>query len=256
LRHFIVLNEFILCTHAAGRLLILVRSVNVFFAFYKSSIGKKWVVALTGLVLVGYVFGHLAGNLQVFLPPEQINNYAEFLHSHGGLLWVVRAFLIACFVLHIFTTIKLVIENRAARPEKYKMKRTVQATIAARTMTLSGLIVLSFVIFHLLHFTARTTDSRFKPKPEGLLNGEYDVHSMMILGFQNPWVSGFYLLSVFLVCLHLSHGLSSLLQTFGINSKGLADSIKFWGQVIAWLVFVGYASIPVAVLAGYLKLKS
>ena len=228
--------------------------MNVFFAFYKSSIGKKWVVALTGLVLVGYVFGHLAGNLQIFLPPEKINNYAAFLHSLGPLLWVIRAFLIACFILHIVTTIKLVIENRAARPEKYKKKGSVQSKAATRTMALSGLIVLSFVIFHLLHFTARTTDPRFKPSVDGgKLQGEYDVHTMVILGFQNPWISGFYLLSVFLVCLHLSHGLASLLQTFGINSKGLADRIKFWGQVIAWIVFVGYASIPVAVLAGILK---
>lgn len=230
--------------------------MNAFFAFYKSSIGKKWVVALTGLVLVGYVFGHLAGNLQVFLPPEQINNYAEFLHSHQYLLWAARTFLIVCFVLHIVTTIKLVLENRAARPEKYKMKRSVQAKIATKTMALSGLLVLSFVIFHLLHFTARTTDARFKPIAEGgALHGEYDAHSMIVLGFQSPLVSGFYLLSVFLVCLHLSHGFSSLLQTFGINSKGLEERVKFWGQVIAWLVFVGYASIPVAVLAGYLKLQ-
>jgi len=235
---------------------MIVRSVNVLFEFYKSSIGKKWVVALTGIVLVGYVFGHLAGNLQVFLPPEQINNYAEFLHSHPYILWVVRTFLIVCFVLHIVTTIKLVMENRAARPEKYKMKRSVQARIATKTMALSGLVVLAFVIFHLLHFTARTTDARFKPISEGgSLHGEYDAHSMIILAFQNTWLSGFYLLSVFLVCLHLSHGLSSLLQTFGINSKGMEERIRFWGQVLAWLVFVGYASIPLAVLSGYLKLQ-
>jgi succinate dehydrogenase / fumarate reductase cytochrome b subunit len=230
--------------------------VNVLFAFYKTSIGKKWVVALTGIILVGYVFGHLAGNLQIFMPPAQINAYAEFLHSHEIVLWVVRTFLIFCFALHIFTTIKLVVENRAARPEKYKMKRSVQATIAARTMALSGLVVLAFVIFHLLHFTARTTDARFKPISEGgALHGEYDAHSMVILGFQNKLISSFYLLSVFLVCLHLSHGLSSLLQTFGINSKGLEARIKLGGQILAWLVFLGYASIPIAVLAGYLKLQ-
>ena len=228
--------------------------MNALLAFYKSSIGKKWVVALTGLVLVGYVFGHLAGNLQIFLAPEHINNYAAFLRSLGALLWIIRAFLIACFILHIFTTIQLVIENRAARPDKYKKKRSVQAKIATKTMALSGLIVLSFVVFHLLHFTARTTDPRFRPIADGgLLQGEYDVHTMVILAFQNPLVSGFYLLSVFLVSLHLSHGLASLLQTFGINSKGLADRIKLCGQFLAWLVFLGYASIPAAVLAGVLK---
>ena len=246
--------DFLLCTGARGCVGIGAR-LNALFVFYQSSIGKKWVVALTGLVLVGYVFGHLAGNLQIFLPPERINGYAAFLHSLGALLWVIRGFLIGCFVLHIVTTVRLVIENRAARPVGYRKSGRVQSRIAARTMRLSGLVVLGFVVFHLLHFTARTTDARFKTVEQGgLLRGEYDVHTMVILAFQNPWLSGFYLLSVFLVCLHLSHGLGSLLQTLGLSSKGLAERIQFWGTVIAWMVFAGYASIPVAVLAGWLKL--
>ncbi|MEO6569223.1 MAG: succinate dehydrogenase cytochrome b subunit [Opitutaceae bacterium] len=230
--------------------------MNFFFGFYQSSIGKKWVVALTGLVLIGYVIGHLVGNLQIFGSPEKINSYASFLHSLGALLWVVRVGLLVCFVLHIVTTIKLVVENRAARPERYVRKATVQARLAARTMALSGLLVLSFVVYHLLHFTVRSTDARFRPIADGgLLRGEFDVHTMVILSFQHPLVSGVYLLSVFLLCLHLSHGFSSLLQTFGLNSKGLMAAITRWGTVLAWVIFAGYASIPVAVLAGFLKVQ-
>lgn len=224
-------------------------AVNALFSFYRSSIGKKWVVALTGLVLIGYIFGHLAGNLQVFGPPEVIHNYAAFLHSLGGWLWVARIVLIIALVLHVFTTIKLVVQNRAARPDRYAKKATVQATISSRTMALSGLLVFAFVVYHLLHFTFRTTDPRFHQLPRG----EYDVHTMLVLGFENWWISGFYLLSVFLLAMHLSHGFSSLLQTFGLRSKGLANRIAWGGRALAWLIFLGYASIPIAVLAGYLK---
>ena len=130
--------------------------------FYKSSIGKKWIVALTGLVLVGYVIGHLIGNLQIFLPDKgQINSYGAFLHAHVILLWVVRIFLLACFGLHILTTIQLAIENRAARPERYAVTKRQQASWAGRTMVWSGLIVLCFVVFHLLHFTAQVVDPSY-----------------------------------------------------------------------------------------------
>ena len=225
--------------------------------FLKSSIGRKWVVALTGLVLIAYVLGHLIGNLQIFLDPSRINRYAKFLHSLGPALWAIRAFLLACFVAHIATTITLAVENRAARPEKYATAVRVQATAASRTMVLSGLIVLSFVIYHLLHFTARKTDARFKPVAEGgLLRGEYDVHTMVILAFQHPLVAGFYLLGVFLLCLHLSHGFSSVLQTLGLNSSKTFALIETGGRCLAWAIFAGYASIPAAVWLGFLKIHT
>ncbi len=233
--------------------------VNPFTFFWKSSIGKKWLVALTGAVLVGYVLGHLAGNLQVFVGPAQINAYAKFLHSMPKVLWVVRLFLIICFVLHIVMTIKLALENRAAKPEQYVYRKHVQATLASRTMVISGLIVFCFVIYHLLHLTARATDSRFRPIEQGgLLNGEYDVYSMLVLGFQphglGLWVALFYLLGVGLLCLHLSHGFSSLLQTVGINSKKAMAPLSLAGQLLALVIFLGYASIPLGVWFGLLKL--
>jgi succinate dehydrogenase / fumarate reductase, cytochrome b subunit len=229
--------------------------VNLFTFFWKSSIGKKWLVALTGLVLVGYVVGHMIGNLQIFGDPKQINGYAEFLHSMPGALWAVRVFLLVCFVLHIVTTIKLVAENRAARPEGYQKKAHVQATWASRLMALSGLTVLAFVIFHILHFTTRTVDPSLRAAEHGgKLTSEFDVHTMVVAGFKSsPLITGFYILGLFLLCLHLSHGFSSLLQTFGLNSKKTMAPISHGGRILAWLIFVGYVSIPLAVWLGWLN---
>jgi succinate dehydrogenase / fumarate reductase cytochrome b subunit len=231
--------------------------VNPFTFFWKSSIGKKWLVALTGLVWVGYVFGHLAGNLQVFAGPQQINAYAALLHASPLLLWTARTFLIIAFVLHVVATLKVRAESRAARGQGYEKKAVVQAKISARSMAISGLIVLSFIIYHLLHLTTRSTDPRFKTiEHGGLLQAENDVYTMLILAFQSPLVSFFYLLSVGLLCLHLSHGFSSLLQTLGINSKKMMTPVSVGSRLLAAAVFIGYASIPVAVLTGALKLPA
>jgi succinate dehydrogenase / fumarate reductase, cytochrome b subunit len=224
--------------------------VNFITSLYKSSIGKKWIVALTGLLLIGYVIAHMIGNLQIFAGPEKINAYAAFLHSIPGPLWVARIILIVAFVLHIVTTIKLAIENRAAKAQNNVFKASTAPKPAKKTMILSGLVVLAFVVLHLAHFTLKTLDPQFHKLPRG----EYDVHSMVILGFQNFWYSGFYILAIFLLCMHLSHGFQSVLQTLGINSKKLSGPITLGGQVLAWLIFVGYICIPVAVLANKLTL--
>jgi succinate dehydrogenase / fumarate reductase cytochrome b subunit len=149
------------------------------------------------------------------------------------------------------TTIKLVVENRAARPERYAVTNRRQATLAARTMAISGLIVLCFVIYHLLHFTTRDIDPSYKTLHDSL--SRHDTYGMMIRGFQNPLASGFYLLGVFLLCLHLSHGFSSFMQTLGLNSRKVGPLITNGGRVLAWLIFAGYASIPLAVLTGFLR---
>ena len=121
-------------------------------------------------------------------------------------------------------------------------------------MVVSGLIVLSFVVYHLLHFTARTTDPRFQAKPAGLLADEYDVHTMVILGFQDKLAASFYLLGIFLLCMHLSHGFSSVLQTLGLNSPKLTTNLATAGRLLAWAIFAGYASIPLAVWLNILKI--
>ena len=210
------------------------------------------IVAITGVILILFVIGHLLGNLQIFLGPDWINGYSQHLRNLGPLLWVIRVFLLITVIAHIYVTIRLAIDNRRARPEAYIDKRHVKATFASRHMVMSGLIVLAFIIYHLAHFTVRVTDKRF-----GLLKadplGHYDVYSMMVYGFQNYYVTAFYILGLFLLTLHLSHGSSSFFQSLGLNDKKLTPRLALGGRIFAWLLFVGYTSIPVAILLGFVK---
>jgi succinate dehydrogenase cytochrome b subunit len=226
--------------------------VNIFAAFYRSSVGKKMIVAVTGIVLLLFVIGHLLGNLQIFLGPDWINGYSQHLRDLGPLLWIIRLFLLAAVVVHIYVTIQLAIENRRARPEPYVDREYVKATFASRHMVMSGLIVLAFIVYHIAHFTVRVTDPRF-----GLLKadplGHYDVYSMMVYGFQNYYVSGFYVIGLFLLALHLSHGSSSFLQSLGFNDKKLTPRLALGGRIVAWLLFLGYTAIPIAILLGFVR---
>src|SRR4029077_4134275 len=149
-----------------------------------SSIGRKMVVAVTGVILILFVIGHLLGNLQIYLGPEWINAYSQHLRDLGPLLWLIRIILLVTVLLHIYFTILLAIENRRARPNAYKDRDYVKATWASRHMVVSGLVVLAFIIFHLLHFTARKFNPQFPLLKLDPLN-RYDVFSMMVYGFQN-----------------------------------------------------------------------
>ena len=220
--------------------------------FYRSSVGKKMIVALTGIILILFVIGHLLGNLQIFLGPEWINSYSQHLRNLGPLLWLIRAFLLITVIVHIYATIRLAIDNRRARPERYRERDYVKATFASRHMVLSGLIVLAFIIYHLAHFTVRVTDRRFALLKADPL-GQYDVYSMMVYGFQNPFVSAFYVLGLFLLALHLSHGSSSFFQSLGLNNQKLAPRLALGGRIFAWALFLGYISIPIAVLLGVVR---
>ncbi len=223
--------------------------MNQISVFYRSSIGKKFIVAATGVILIAFIVGHLLGNLQIFLGPDWINSYAEHLRALGPFLWIIRVFLFVTVVLHIYFTIRLAIDNRRARSVGYKKKEHVRATFASRSMVISGLVVFAFILYHLAHFTVRVTDPRFDLlKPDPLYGA--DVYSMMVYGFQNPIVSAFYVLALFLLTLHLSHGASSFFQSLGLNDKKLAPRLERWGRIFAWSIFVGYTSIPVAVLLG------
>ncbi|HJT82654.1 MAG TPA: succinate dehydrogenase cytochrome b subunit [Chthoniobacterales bacterium] len=228
------------------------KQVGVFGTLCRSSIGRKIIVAITGVILILFLIGHLIGNLQIFLPPEWINSYAQHLRDLGPLLWVIRGFLLLTVILHIYFTILLTIENRRARPQHYKAKEHVKATWASRHMAISGLVVLAFIIFHLLHFTAHKFNPQFPLLKHDPLN-RYDVYSMMVYGFQNVWVSIFYIFSLFLLTLHLTHGSSSFFQSLGLNNKRLTPRLAFGGRVFAWLLFIGYTVIPVTILLGWIR---
>jgi succinate dehydrogenase / fumarate reductase, cytochrome b subunit len=217
-----------------------------------SSVGRKMIVALTGIILMLFVVGHLIGNLQIFLGPEWINGYAQHLRDLGPLLWAIRVFLLVTVLLHIYFTVQLAIENRRARPTGYAKKEYVKASFASRHMMASGLVVFAFIVFHLLHFTGHRFNPQFPLLKNDPLN-HYDVFSMMVYGFQNVYVSGFYILGLFLLTLHLTHGASSFFQSLGLNNKRVTSTLATAARVFAWLLFIGYASIPVAVLLGFVQ---
>src|SRR5690625_2894396 len=178
--------------------------------FLTSSIGKKIIMAVTGLILLGFVIGHMLGNLQIFIGQEQINAYAATLHGMPVLLWLARIGLLIAFVVHIWVAVVLTLENMKARPRNYLRDGTIQATYASRTMRWSGVIILAFVIYHLMHFTVQVLDPEFTKLLDEA--GRHDVYGMMIAGFSSFWVSGFYIVAMLLLALHLGHGVSSLFQ--------------------------------------------
>lgn len=222
--------------------------------YLSHSIGKKLVVAVTGSVLLGFVAGHMVGNLQVFIGQESLNRYAAFLQGLGELLWVERAFMAAMLVLHIWFAVQLKLENWKARPEKYQFNDTVQATLSSRTMIWSGLLIASFATYHLLHLTFRVTHPQYTGLKDSL--GQADVYSMVILGFQNPLISGFYVLMLFMLAYHLSHAIESMFQTVGLNNDKYERGLRVLSVTIATVLFLGYISIPVATLLGILKLPA
>lgn len=223
-------------------------------AFVGSSVGKKAIVAVTGIILILFVIGHLAGNLTIFLGQDAINAYAVKLRDLGPLLWVARIGLLIAVGLHIYFTVVLTVENRQARPVSYIMKKSIRSTIFARTMRLSGVFLIAFIIFHLAHFTLFLVHPEYRNLHDA--QGRHDVYSMVILGFQSPIVSLFYIVSLFLLAFHLSHGIGSLFQTLGISNKVLRPFYEKSARVLAWLLFIGYTSIPTSVLLGILKLPA
>jgi len=209
--------------------------------FWNTTNGKKAVMAVSGVILVAFIAGHLAGNLQIFLGPERYNGYARFLKSVPELLWPVRIVLLAMITLHIWSSIQLAVVKSEARPIGYVQKKNVVATYASRTMYWSGPIIALFVVYHLMQFTFGVGGTRFD---------EGDAYGNVIAGFRVPAISLFYILAMGLLCLHLRHGMWSMLQTLGFYHPRFTPRIKTAATAIALLVFLGFCSIPVAVLSG------
>jgi succinate dehydrogenase / fumarate reductase cytochrome b subunit len=226
--------------------------INRVVRFYEAPIGKKVVMAVTGVILFGYVVGHLIGNLQIYSANhDQINHYAAFLHNPANLipLWVIRAFLLGAVVLHVTASIQLWLLKRAARPIAYVKKDDVPASYAARTMLWSGPIVGAFIVFHILHLTVGAVLPISEIAPN-----EPNVRANVINGFLNPYVSGFYILAMILLCLHLYHGLWSMFQSVGFSHPRYTPMIQKGAAIVAILIAIGNCSIPIAVMAGILTL--
>jgi succinate dehydrogenase / fumarate reductase cytochrome b subunit len=220
--------------------------------FYTAPIGKKAVMAVTGVILVGYVIAHLLGNLQIFSANhEQINAYAAFLHNPNNALalWAARSVLLLAVILHIVASVQLFFQNRAARPVAYIKKDDVPTSYAARTMVWSGPIVGAFVVFHILHLTVGAV---LPTRDVGGLAITPDVRYNVISGFQNYAVSGFYIFAMILLCMHLYHGMWSMFQSLGISHPRYTSKLKKGAAILAILIAIGNCSIPIAVMTGLL----
>ncbi len=221
-------------------------------AYWNSSIGKKLVVAVTGLAMVLFLAGHLTGNLLIFAGKEAFDEYARFLHEagHGALIWVARAGLIVVLVLHVWATILLTRENRAARKEEYAYQATIKASKSSRIMIWSGLTVLAFIVFHILHFTVRTNSHLAEIARES-------PYEMVIAGFSGGFLQFlvvlFYVIAMTLLCSHISHGVASMFQTLGWRSKKSAGLIRNISNGYAAVIWIGFVSIPIAIFLGFVS---
>jgi succinate dehydrogenase / fumarate reductase cytochrome b subunit len=209
--------------------------------FWDSTIGKKAVMAVSGVVLAGFVAGHLLGNLQIFLGPDRFNGYARALKALPELLWAVRITLIVSVALHIWSSIQLAVVKSEARPIGYVRSKSIVSSYASRTMYMSGPIIAAFVIYHLMQFTFGVGGTPYL---------ESDPYGNVINGFRVPAVSLFYIIAMLLLCLHLRHGLSSMVQTLGLEHPRYTPRLKTLAVIIATLIFFGFISIPVAVMTG------
>ena len=244
--------------------------MNLIGNLFCSSIGRKILMAVSGLILVGFVVGHLVGNLQIFSDPDHINGYGAFLHGLGPLLWIARLVIIVSVVIHVWAATVLTLENKKARGGDYGFKHTIQATLASRLMRLTGYVVLAFLLYHLAHFTwgAVQTATYKENIKHYTMQDDYrvagfvvvkagtevlDVHTMVVRGFENPVVSLFYIAAVGLLSFHLLHGFDSLFQTLGLRSAKWSAALRKVALLFCAAYFFFNLTIPASVLAGRLK---
>jgi succinate dehydrogenase / fumarate reductase cytochrome b subunit len=212
--------------------------------FYSSTVGKKAVMAVSGAVLVLFVLGHLAGNLQIYEGSEKLNAYSRFLHSMPGLLWGARITLLVMVLLHIWSALQLALGNWDARPTGYVQKKATGSSYASRTMYWSGPIILAFVIYHLLDFTFGNVNPNFQ---------EGDVYANVVASFSVVPIAAFYIIAMLALCLHLYHGLWSMFQSLGFYQPRYTPVLKRAAATIAILIAAGNISIPISVMTGLVR---
>ncbi|MCU0227814.1 MAG: succinate dehydrogenase cytochrome b subunit [Bryobacterales bacterium] len=215
--------------------------------FYDTTLGKKLVMALTGMVMVGFVVGHMAGNLQIFLGAEAFNKYADMLHSAKGLLYGARAVLLVSVGLHILSAVQLALIAKRARPQNYVKLTSTTSTYASRTMYWSGPILAVFIVYHLLHFTVGAVH------PTTPFPGHVQAYQNVVTGFQSVPVALFYIFAMGLLCLHLYHGVWSMLQSLGLAHPQYTPLFKKFAAGLSFVVAIGFSAVPISVLLGIVQ---
>lgn len=221
--------------------------------FFRSTLGLKILMALSGVILFGFVFFHMLGNLQIFEGQDKLNAYAHFLQSNPELLWPARIVLLLAVFTHIGAGYGLWWHNKQARPIGYSGNSATKASIASRTMAYSGTVVLLFIVFHLLQFTFQTIDPAYVTYMDG--DHRHDVYRMVIEAFSNPWVAWFYVISVGLLCFHLSHGIASLFRSLGLSDETYMPTQIWLARIFSTVIFLGMVIIPLAVQFHFVSLE-
>ena len=232
--------------------------MRAFGDVWRSNIFQKWLMASTGLLLVLFLIGHLSGNLLMFLGPEHMNEYGHSLREmlHGSAIWVVRGGLLLSFILHIWSAIVLTQRNRKARPEKYVKTSPQTSTLASRSMAISGLLMLIYVLYHLAHFTFGGVHAQFFAGQPGwqyaLADGTLvpDVYKMVLASFKEPLITVLYLLAMVLLGMHLSHAVASVFQTLGVTNRRITPIIKVAGPLLGIGLALGFSSVPISIIVG------
>lgn len=215
-----------------------------------NTVGRKLLMAVSGLVMVLFVIVHLLGNSSIFLGKGALNAYAQGLHSLGPLVWIFRIVLLAMLGIHLTFGILLTLENWAANPAKYAVNKKVKANFSSETMIWTGALLLAFVVYHLLQFTLRVTPDIV---PEAVAERPGDVYTMVVSSFRSVPISLVYVVAMVTLFLHMSHGIQSIFQTMGWNNGRIQPTFEALGKALAVLFLVGYSAIPVAILVGILS---
>lgn len=216
-----------------------------FGRFYGTAIGKKLVVAVTGAIMVLFLVSHMLANLFAWEGPEKLNGYGELLRLEPALLWGARTVLLTAVILHIVTTVQLVVANRRARSRGYAVKKSQAATWASRTMAVGGLLLAGFILYHILHFTTGTVHHAIYEQ-----FGHGNVYARVVESFRNPFITGAYVLAMFVLCFHLWHGVKSLGETLGVSHPRYVGWFRRGGPLLAAVLFLGFISVPLGVVFG------
>jgi len=233
------------------------------FGYLQSSIFSKVVMAVTGALLVKYIVVHTIGNLLIYLGPDAINSYSQFLHSLGPILWIVRIGLIVAAILHVWTSIALKLDNLDAKPDKYAVKKYLKAKLTSRTMLWTGVAIFLFVVYHVSHLTLQITNPEHVTSqlytPSGLSLAASDtlvqfertnVYNMVVLGFRNPIIAIVYMIAVTIVGFHLNHAIQSMFQTLGWNNPKYFPIIQKSSTLLSIIIIICLVSIPLTILLG------